>query len=989
VIVPILQKILLLPILFAVPSNNKGGATYGGIEQSIIKDDWSSFYLSSYLRSSFKGKSPSPLDRASLLLEKRHIQKAFEALSSSPPVSITESKVDILQRLHPKRSPFFGSHSFSSNFDIITTPIIFDSNVVLTKVNNHKRHSSPGITKLRFEHLKQCVGLNNSTEEKLFLEKLTDFLNRIVNATLPSSFMKTLASSVLIAIPKPGSNEDDVRPIAMGEVYRKLAASLLLNKYQNKIDSIMGKIQLGIGVKCGVEKIIHLSTIWRANDLGDIVLIDFKNAFNTVSRDVALSNFNRLLPELYPYMLAIYGIESHLWFSIDNSYSFILSSEGAQQGDPLGPLFFAVAIIPLLEELQSQLHNGYINAYIDDLTQLAKFENQCQAIVKLKELAPQYGLKINFSKFKILMTKCGSVQEANHRCSTYTEICPGIIPSNIILHPDDDPDSLPEAYGLEILGSPVGSDAFVQYYLYNITSNSLPQELARLDTVKHLQSLWCFIHYIVKAKITHLLRTIPPSLTQSFVSNFMVIQMDLTRRVFNIEVTSSTAKSGMSEGITNNNSELFLLEAFNDHKCREQLKLPIAAGGMGLRHLQDITQAAFLSSVVICFQFLTSFSNIRFSSSSTFLEATSAYNYWSDHGTFKDEDIIKPSYSFESWIREEKHITIFKAPKLQKKLTGAMVIARIRQFSTIIQSSTHSKVRLGAINQSLAGCFLTAWPKPEWKLSNEEFYTILRFRHGLPVIPIHPILQCNCYRHTLIDYYGDHLLCCICGPQIIHRHNQLVHVFRSLGRDAGIRSSSNFKYILTPNSDNSKHQVDFIFFQPNITQEDHGRDYLFDISVVHPTAPSYLQSNKVNPSSSLHHSTSNKIEKHRANAEAQGKQFTPLVFYTYGMANEDVKQLLHFLSERHSERLGCHFSVSFFQMATSINITLLRGTARVLLDRYHTLISNTPSSNSHTYNSESLINIDTSNSHNDFIEFSSQFLIDNDVNVLPDLASSR
>jgi hypothetical protein len=183
--------------------------------------------------------------------------------------------------------------------------------------------------------------------------------------------MRLLGSSVLIALPKSESDPSDVRPIAMGETYRKLASSLLMTKFPfSTISTLMSDAQLGVGCKCGPEKIVHLTNVWISLGAGDVVLTDFSNAFNAVSRDKALAFSQVYLPALYPYIESIYGQTPDLWFTLDGSIQSILSAEGSQQGDPLGPLVFAVAVLPLLQELQRILSGGFVRAFIDDTTQL-------------------------------------------------------------------------------------------------------------------------------------------------------------------------------------------------------------------------------------------------------------------------------------------------------------------------------------------------------------------------------------------------------------------------------------------------------------------------------------------------------------------------------------------------------------------------------------------------------------------------------------------
>ena len=83
-----------------------------------------------------------------------------------------------------------------------------------------------------------------------------------------------------------------------------------------------------------------------------LVKIDFRNAFNTVRcRDFELkASFSKSTME-FP---------SELKFG-----EFVLrSEEGAQQGDPLGPLYFCLICKELMDSLKSELVLGYL----DDIT---------------------------------------------------------------------------------------------------------------------------------------------------------------------------------------------------------------------------------------------------------------------------------------------------------------------------------------------------------------------------------------------------------------------------------------------------------------------------------------------------------------------------------------------------------------------------------------------------------------------------------------------
>jgi len=66
------------------------------------------------------------------------------------------------------------------------------------------------------------------------------------------------------------------------------------------------------------------------------------------------------MPSLYRFCWLSYANTTSLQFR----KSTVWSVEGAQQGDPLGPLLFCMTIQPLLQSLSSEL----AAAYMDDVT---------------------------------------------------------------------------------------------------------------------------------------------------------------------------------------------------------------------------------------------------------------------------------------------------------------------------------------------------------------------------------------------------------------------------------------------------------------------------------------------------------------------------------------------------------------------------------------------------------------------------------------------
>ena len=99
-------------------------------------------------------------------------------------------------------------------------------------------------------------------------------------------------------------------------------------------------------------------------------------------------------PEDHNFCQSSYENKSWLFYG-DH---LIYSEEGPQQGDPMGPLMFSLAIHPILETMKSSLVIGYL----DDLTAGGEQQAVVSDYLTLQRMACEMGLKLNVAKCEVI-----------------------------------------------------------------------------------------------------------------------------------------------------------------------------------------------------------------------------------------------------------------------------------------------------------------------------------------------------------------------------------------------------------------------------------------------------------------------------------------------------------------------------------------------------------------------------------------------------------
>ena len=370
--------------------------------------------------------------RAKRAVEAGQYRKAIQALTSEglAPAS-SETLAEMLAK-HPS-----GSLPPTPSSPPPPPPNI-EAGEIIRALRSFPGDSAPGPSLLRASHIKEAVFCPSPLLGDKVLQAITITVNHLSAGLAPSIVVPHLCGATLLANKKRGGGH---RPIAVGEVLRRLTSKCLSRAVQTDVHHVLTPLQLGVGVKAGCEAIVHAvsHTLEDGNlppDTRRVLLLDFSNAFNNIDRSHMFAEIRARIPVLSGWVESCYSAQPLLHFGNHT----ILSQSGVQQGDPLGPLCFALTLHPIVEKIKREVPDLLINVwYLDDGTLCGAAQDLLKALLIIEEDGPSRGLLLNRSKSLQFIPK--DVQDPYNP-----------LPSEIPL----------TRVGFSLLGSPIGPASFCE-----------------------------------------------------------------------------------------------------------------------------------------------------------------------------------------------------------------------------------------------------------------------------------------------------------------------------------------------------------------------------------------------------------------------------------------------------------------------------------------------------------------------------------------------
>ena len=158
---------------------------------------------------------------------------------------------------------------------------------ILGALRSFPKGTAAGPSGLRVQHLLDVANIPLPTSICSFLR---DIVTLLASGKAPPLVSKYLAGGNLTALNKlKEGSAHDIRPIAVGEVLRRLTGKCsLCTLTKHKATEFFQPLQFGVACPSGTEEVIHGLRTCMEEHLGDddfaVVKMDMRNAFNLVSR---------------------------------------------------------------------------------------------------------------------------------------------------------------------------------------------------------------------------------------------------------------------------------------------------------------------------------------------------------------------------------------------------------------------------------------------------------------------------------------------------------------------------------------------------------------------------------------------------------------------------------------------------------------------------------------------------------------------------------
>ena len=714
----------------------------------------------------------------------------------------------------------------------------------------------------------------------------------------------------------PLNKNPGIRPIAVGEVFRRIICKAVARVVTQDILAVTAPTQLCVGVPSACETAVHtMNRLFSESNAQAVLLVDATNAFNAMNRAVALHNVPIVCPALGGVFRNTYSVPSRLFVAGGGEVS---SQEGTSQGDLLAMGIYAVAMMPLVNRLRDACPDITQSWYADDdaaIGTVADLRGYWDCVVAL---GPGYGYHPNSAKTSLLV-----------KPEWREEACRAFAGTNISIIDG----------GCRYLGGVLGNDnIFRRSHLSKVIAEWVSQ-IERLATVARTQPHAAYTVFIrgIVAKWRYTLRAadcpaellenldqaIDSHLLPQFTGQQSISATSSVRRLLSLP----TRHGGMSIPVISimaeqeHTASLYITQPFVDlvapgHAPPTATAAPVsdacAAGAIPPRVAPDV--AADATGATVAADSIPS--SLPFPAANT-----------PQSSGVPDDD--PPTSSME---QQPVPAVATECRRRAREMKSTRTAQDKATLETLKPGLSKPQCFLAEIaNEKGVSFWLTATPSTQHGtvLRKSDFRDAVAIRYSLPLLDA--ALACVCGKDATID----HAMVCPTGGYPSARHNELRDVLAGVMSEV-VRDVETEPRLLPLDGESLTGATANRATEARLDIRARGfwtrqQDAFFDVRVTYPKASSQSRSEALGQLR-VHERQKKRHYAERINIVERGS-FTLLVFSTAGMAGVEcsmfLKSLVTLIVEKNIDlpysvvmsRLRCKLSFCLLRWA----ITCLRG----------------------------------------------------------------
>ena len=669
----------------------------------------------------------------------------------------------------------------------------------------------------------------------------------------------------LIALQK---SSHGIRPIAMGEVFRKLVSRVMLRQLGSAACDAVGKFQFGVARPGGLEAVVIALRILLEDDPSNVILsVDVSNAYNTFDRFKAMELMlqNPALAPCVPFLRMLYGSPAPLVFDMDDDGPCVIESRrGTQQGDPWSSLLFSLVHTHAMDRVRAAHPGITALSYQDDTNIVTDVHTAAAVMATVEHEFSRVGLSVNKSK-----------------CALYTR---ADVPSEL----DCVFGAMTVARdGITVLGSPLGTNEFMREKV-ELKLEEYGKGLELLPKLGHPQAAFKLLRDSFNRRAEFLARTVPSGICNDLFVKFDARLWETTCGIMEFDKLGQAAT-------------LRIANAFY------QAFLPVRNAGLGLRSIMRVNSYAFLGSVMDTAFMLCGDSRVR-----SFFESVGSVESEFRRSIVRALHELPPAA--RALVPSFPDFTSARRMRSQALITDKAEEFCFDSF-VALHPNPKDRARLLSASGTGAGAWLLAPPgAKDLSITSSAFITAVCRLLGLPLPamiralgvqrmtnPDASHLVCTlggCGRD--IDVTGDHIIQCTHHAARSVRHRTIVDKLEPYLVEAGfhVTREDASVYPVRPRDDGVR-KMDLVARDAR-----HGEDNLcIDVSIVDATIESNLMRNGGSAEVRLYAAgvAVKGKETHYRDTPA-GYKLVPFIMETHGALSRPAVELVRLLAERIAPR---------------------------------------------------------------------------------------